>query len=114
MFNDRNRISALNPEKCLADCLEKVTPVGFAHVFDELYQYLGVSLAFELVTIVGQELFQHGIVLNRSVVNQGNLATLRKMGMGIRICRLAVSGPSRMSYSKATGSITAFCNLLKI
>src|SRR5260370_33471528 len=77
---------------------------GFAKVvsFDQVGQHLGIRLGTESMTLLRQFRAQLGVVLNDTVVDDGQHAATISMGMGVHIVGATMRGPARVSDAEGT------------
>ena len=50
-----------------------------------------VGVALERVTVFDQRLFQHPVIFDDTIVDQGDIARIGVVGMGVDVVRFAVS-----------------------
>ena len=75
------------------------------HILDELDDHLRVRLGLEMIALAGELRLQGLVVLNDTVVDQGELMILGIMGMRIDVARLAVRRPAGVGDARAAGHI---------
>ena len=62
----------------------------------KLEQYLGIGITGEFVSFVREFLLELGVVLNDAIVDHGQFAAGRYMGMGVAVAGFAMGGPAGM------------------
>ena len=85
-----------------------------AYVVDELYEHFCVGVAVELNPFLLQLVFQHGIVLDDAVVDNGQPSCAAHVGVGIRACRFSVGGPPRMGDANRSADVLSFGMFLQV
>ena len=71
-------------------------------VFDELHEHFGVRVGLEGITLLHQAGFKHGVVLDDTVMDDGEALGLRVVRMGIDGIRLTVRCPTGVRDTDAT------------
>src|SRR5690606_41705237 len=71
------------------------TPWSLLFPYTSLFRSFGIGIALELVSFPDQFIFQLGIVFNNAVMNHGEFATCRHMGVSVSIAGFTMGGPSR-------------------
>ena len=74
----------------------QVALVVLPYVFNEVEQYLGIGIAGEFVSFVREFLLELSVVLDDAIVDHGQFAAGRYMGMGVAVAGFAVGGPAGM------------------
>jgi hypothetical protein len=74
-------------------------------VLDEIQQYFGVGVAFELVSFFGKFGLELGIVLDDAVMDHGQPAACGALGMGIPVIGFSMGGPARMPHARMSVKI---------
>ena len=82
--------------KCHLNSLEQREVFLHHNILHELYQHLGIGVAFELDALGLEFLLYVRIILNDSIVDNGQIMALRIVRVGIASRRLSVGGPARM------------------
>ena len=100
--------------QCNAHSREQIHVLLRAYIFYKLHQHFRVGVALELNAVFLQLLFQYGIVLNDTIMDDGQVLGLRKMRMGIHGGRFSVRCPSRMCYTDCSGIIFITTKLFEV
>jgi hypothetical protein len=69
---------------------------------DEIAEHLGVGFRLEGVALLEQEFFDRAVVFDHAVVDQGQLAIARHVGVGVGVSDAAMGGPA--GVADATGA----------
>ena len=84
---------------------QQVDALVFLDILDELDEHLGVGVALELHAFLLQLLLQVGVVLDDAVVDDGQIARLRIMGVRIAARRLAVGSPAGVGNADGAADV---------
>ena len=79
-----------------------------SNIFYELHKHLGVGVADKLHSLSQQLGLEVGIVLDDTVVNNGEIFRHGIVGMGIERRRLSMSGPTRVGYTHRAAYVLVF------
>ena len=93
-LDNGNGIGAHDMVQGDAHGLEEVDMLALLHVFDEVGEHLGVGRRQEGEPAFLQFLAQTQVVLDDAVMDQGQVARLRAVRVGVHLVRLAVGGPA--------------------
>ena len=96
------------------DGCEQIEVLLHLYVFHELHQHLCIGIAPERHALLLQLPFQVGIVLNDTIMDDGQVLGLRKMRMGIHGGRFSVRCPSRMCYTDCSSIIFITTKLFEV
>src|ERR1017187_999473 len=69
----------------------------FVIIADQMREHFGVGVGFEFVAGLEQFLFERVVILNDTIVDDGNPAGLVELGMGIFVRGRTVRGPTRVA-----------------
>ena len=72
-------------------------------IADEVGQHLGVGLREETVALALEAVPEGGVVLDDAVVDQGDLAGLVQVGMGVDVAGQAMRGPAGVADAERPG-----------
>ena len=100
--------------QCLLDGLQQRAVVRRTDVFDQIDQYLRVSVALECVTVFDQRLFQHPVIFDDTIVDQGDIARIGVVGMGVDVVRFAVCRPTGVGDADRSVQILGFDEMFQI
>ena len=68
-----------------------------------MHHHLGVRLRRERIALLAELLLDDGGVLDDPVMDQGDVAVLRRVGMGVGLVGSAVGGPACVGDADGTG-----------
>ena len=85
--------------------LKEVDMLALLHVLDEVGEHFRVGRRQESEATFLQFLAQAEIILNNAIVNQGNIATLGAVGMGVHLVGLTMGGPTGVSDANVSTDI---------
>ena len=80
-------------------------------ILDELYENLSIGVALEVVTLFLELFAELGIVLDDSVMDDGNVAILGNMRVSVTNRRLSVGSPTGVSnINRAKPNVAIYKN----
>ena len=100
--------------KCHLNSLEQREVFLHHDILHELYQHLGIGVAFELDALVLEFQLNVSIILNNSVVDNGQIMALRIVRVGIACRGFAVGGPTCMGDTNMTTDILVAAILCQV
>ena len=104
--DDAQGVGALDPAQAAAHGLQHIAALVVVEL-QQLGHHLGVRIGVECDAQLLQVLLQLQIVLDNAVVDQGDLAVLADMGVGVGVVGLAVGGPAGMANAQSALQIGA-------
>ena len=107
-------VGAHDVSQCEGHGIPERDAVGVHHVLDELDYNLGVGLAGEVVAEARELGAQRKIVLDDAVVDDGEPAVLRDVGVGVDVAGLSVGRPAGVGYAYAAADILACSQVLEV
>ena len=84
------------PAQLREDGRHREANIALVGVFDQVGDHLGVDVARKGVPLPRQFPLQLGVVLNDPVVNDGDLAVLIHVGVGVQVSWRTMGGPTRV------------------
>ena len=95
-------------------CCQKVQVLMLFDIFDQLYQHLRIRIRNKLHALGLELRLQLGIILNDTIVDNGQIARLGIMGMGIHRRRFTMRCPTGMGNADGATHILVTAKLHQI
>ena len=105
LLDDSDGIGTDGIVEGLAYGRHQVLAVLLVVIVYQLGEHLGVRVALELIALVVELFFEHLVVLDDAIVNQGDVSTHADMRVRIGCGRLAVGSPTGMGDADMTCTV---------